>query len=94
MEAPIRIKSETKYDIYKWTVEIKDSDGKTVKTWEGSEKPFDNVVWDGLRDDGMPQAEGMYTAKITVTDENGAVLKSEEIKIKIANTVNYSPVLE
>ncbi len=90
----IRIKSETKYDIYKWTVEIKDSDEKIIKTWEGSEKPFDNVVWDGMRDDGMPHAEGIYTAKITVTDENGTVLKSDEIKIKISNAVNYSPVLE
>ncbi len=80
----IKVNAMTKYDIFKWKVEIKDNKGKIVKSWEGAGKPDETLIWDGLDRDGMPFNEGDYKAVITVTDENDAVIKSGDVIIKIS----------
>ena len=79
----IRIKAATKYEIYKWSLELKDKKGDTVRIWNGAGAPDVEVIWDGLRQDGMPYEEGIYKAVLTVIDENDNSLKSKEIDIKI-----------
>lgn len=79
----IRITAAAKYEIYKWSLELKDKKGKIVRTWFGASIPDTEVVWDGLRDDGMPFEEGEYKALLTLVDENDTVIKSKELTIKI-----------
>lgn len=85
----IRIIAKTKYDIYKWRVELKNAKGETVKTWEGAGQPYETVIWDGLKPDGLPFSEGDYKAKLILTDENDAVIKSEEINIKLSSAEKF-----
>lgn len=80
----ITINAKTKYQIYKWKVEITDSMGDVVKSWQGAGEPDADEVWDGLKNDGMPLDEGEYRAKLTVIDENDIGASSEPIKIKIS----------
>ncbi len=82
----LRTKVRQKYDIYKWELTVKNSKGEIMKKWEGPQMPDDSYVWDGLADDGMPCAEGEYTAQLTVIDENDSVFRSEIFVIKISNT--------
>jgi hypothetical protein len=81
----IRISALTKYEIFKWTIEIKDKKGEVLKNWYGAGNPDTEVVWDGLRTDGMPYEDGDYTAVMTIVDENDTTIKSEPIKIKIGS---------
>lgn len=85
----IRISAQHKYEIYKWRVEVKDAAGAVVKEWDGPANPPDTVIWDGLKKDGMPMADGDYTARLTITDENDAVVKSGTINIKISGQDKY-----
>jgi len=85
----IRIIAKTKYDIYKWRVELKNAKGEIVKTWEGAGQPFETVIWDGLKPDGLPFSEGDYKARLILTDENDTVIKSEEINIKLSSAEKF-----
>ncbi|MBN2754769.1 MAG: hypothetical protein JXR81_07875 [Candidatus Goldbacteria bacterium] len=80
----IKVTAMTKYEIFKWKVEIKDNKGKVVKSWEGAGRPDETLIWDGLDRDGMPFNEGDYKAVIVVTDENDAVSRSADVVIKIS----------
>ncbi|MFP4465893.1 MAG: PorV/PorQ family protein [Candidatus Goldiibacteriota bacterium] len=80
----LRIKADTKYEIFKWKLEIKNSEGDVVKSWEGAGAPDDAYTWDGLTRDGLPEKDGIYKAVLTVTDENDTILKSEKSEIKIS----------
>jgi|GEM_PF-1360912 len=82
----LRTTVRQKYDIYKWELVIKNSKGDVMKKWEGPQAPDDSYVWDGLADDGMPCAEGDYTAQLVVTDENDSVFRSDIFVIKVSNT--------
>lgn len=79
----LRMTAATKYEIYKWSLDLKNKKGETVRAWYGAGIPDTEVVWDGLRQDGMPFDEGDYKAILTIIDENDSTIKSKEINIKI-----------
>jgi hypothetical protein len=90
----IRVYAKTKYEIYKWKVEITDWKGDVVKSWFGAGAPDEVLIWDGLKPDGMPMDEAEYRAVLTVIDENDVSNSSEPIKIKISSTDKYNiPIL-
>lgn len=90
----IRVYAKTKYEIYKWKVEITDWKGNVVKSWFGSGTPNEVLIWDGLKADGMPMDEGEFRAVLTVIDENDVSNLSDPIKIRISLTDKYNiPIL-
>ncbi len=86
----IRVRANTKYEIFKWKIEIKDSGGNIVEEWHGAGKPDDKVVWDGLREDGLPCEEGRYRAVLTVVNENDTVIVSEPTEIILSAADRYN----
>ncbi len=86
----IRVKSKTKYEIFKWKIEILNSSNEIVQEWHGAGEPDDSVVWDGLTESGMPLKDGEYRAYITVVDENDVPIKSEATVIKIKSSDSYN----
>ncbi|MCE5300669.1 MAG: PorV/PorQ family protein [Spirochaetia bacterium] len=84
----IRTSVTTKYEVFKWSLELKDNRGNVVRVWQGAGKPDAEFVWDGLKQDGMPFEDGVYRAVLTVTDENDTVIKSKETKITIKSDDN------
>ncbi|MGD0566474.1 MAG: hypothetical protein ABSA34_03980 [Candidatus Goldiibacteriota bacterium] len=86
----LRVSAMTKYEIFKWLLEIKDKNGAVVKSWNGTGTPDAENVWDGLRQDGMPMDEGDYKAVLTVVDENDKTIKSTETLIRIKSTDAHS----
>lgn len=90
----ITAESNTKYEAYKWIMQIKGPDGRTAKEWMGAGTPDSQFVWDGLRDDGLPHKDGDYRAVMTVTDENDRQIESQELIIKISTNDEYQiPVI-
>ncbi len=85
----IRINAKTKYEIYKWKVELRNKKGEIIKIWEGAGQPYDTVIWDGLKPDGMPQPEGEYFARLILTDETDNTIKSDEITIKLSSSEKF-----
>lgn len=85
----IRINAKTKYDIYKWKVELKNKKGEIIKTWDGPGQPYDTVIWDGLKPDGLPYPEGDYFARLIITDETDTIIKSDEIIIKLSSSDKF-----
>ena len=50
-----------------WKIEISDENGKVVRTFSGTGDLPDEIVWNGLTEDGKPvKADSMYTARLTV----------------------------
>jgi hypothetical protein len=90
----IRINAKTKYTVYKWKIEITDGMGDSVKSWMGAGDPGTEVIWDGLRPDGMPMKEGEFRAVLTVIDENDVSVSSDPIKIKIDNNDTFNIPLQ
>ncbi|HDQ26073.1 MAG TPA: PorV/PorQ family protein [bacterium] len=86
----LRINAKAKYAVYKWKVDITDSAGKTVKTWQGSGQPDERLIWDGLKPDGMVLDEGEYRAVISITDEFDNEQKSDPVKIKISTVETFN----
>jgi hypothetical protein len=93
-KAYIRINAKMKYTIYKWRIEITDGMGDVVKSWNGSGDPDTEVIWDGLKPDGMPMKEGEFRAVLTVIDENDVSAVSDPIKIKISNNDTFNIPLQ
>jgi hypothetical protein len=81
----IRSKAVAKYEIYKWSIDIKDKKGTVIRTWSGTGTPDAEVIWDGLRADGMPYEDGDYSALLTIVDENDTTIKSSPTIIRIGN---------
>lgn len=90
----IRITARTKYEIYKWKLEITDGSGDAVKSFSGAGNPDAEVIWDGLKNDGMPMNEGEFRAIITITDENDVSSSSDPIKIRISNNDAFNIPLQ
>jgi outer membrane protein OmpA-like peptidoglycan-associated protein/flagellar hook assembly protein FlgD len=55
----------------RWTGEIQDSAGITVKTWSFIGMPDPKVTWDGSDDAGKVVADGAYTYRLSATDKAG-----------------------
>jgi flagellar hook assembly protein FlgD len=74
-----------------WTADIKDKDGKSVKSFVWKVKADTNVVWDGRNDAGAQVPDGKYTYMVYTTDRAGNYGESNKIAFEI-NT-EETPVL-
>ncbi|MDR3049380.1 MAG: OmpA family protein [Elusimicrobiota bacterium] len=52
--------------INKWTLSIKDEQGKEVKNFSGSRKLPDHIVWDALLNNGKAVKDGLYSYEWTL----------------------------
>lgn len=72
----------------KWVVEIIDVEDKVVRTFTYHEKGRKQLKWDGKDEEGNPVDDGVYTIKITSTDESGNKFEKiiNNIMIKTGST--------
>jgi flagellar hook assembly protein FlgD len=54
-----------------WTVAVTDADGKTYRTFSGTDNPPSSITFDGKDDSGKRIAEGSYQARLTAKYLNG-----------------------
>ena len=57
--------------VARWTLAIRDGEGKDVRTLEGDLRPPEVIVWDAKNTVGEPVVAGLYTYHFTVTYKNG-----------------------
>ncbi len=64
------------------TITVKDSDGNTVATMDGSTSAGVNrVAWDGSKDDGETASDGAYKIKIEAKNSNGETMTVSDIRL-------------
>ena len=57
--------------VAKWSLQIKDSEGKPVRTLESDLRPPEQIVWDAKNSVGEPVVAGLYNYQFTVDYKNG-----------------------
>jgi hypothetical protein len=57
--------------VAKWSLQINDSEGKTVRTLESDLRPPEQIVWDAKNSVGEPVVAGIYRYQFTVDYKNG-----------------------
>jgi hypothetical protein len=80
------IKSRTKAETKQWQLDVVDKHNQVVRTFGGAGVPPAHVMWDGKDENGMTLADGFYTYRVVVTDEEGRVLKAEDRKVQITTS--------
>ncbi|MFW6312454.1 MAG: FlgD immunoglobulin-like domain containing protein, partial [Spirochaetota bacterium] len=64
-------------DIDTYRVEIRDTAGQSVRTFEGRGEPADNIVWDGAYGTGRRAPDGVYRAYLRTVFTNGVQLEAQ-----------------
>jgi hypothetical protein len=82
----INIKSRTKAETKTWQLDVIDKSNQVVRTFGGQGTPPAHVMWDGKDENGMTLADGFYTYRLVVTDEDGRVLRAEDHKVEITTS--------
>ena len=80
------LKARTKAETKQWQLDIVDKHNQIVRTFGGAGVPPAHVMWDGKDENGMTLADGFYTYRLVVTDEEGRVLKAEDRKVQITTS--------
>lgn len=90
----LNIKSQTKFQIRVWTLEIVNESGALVRKYTGEGSPPHHIVWDGLLDNMTPMPDGNYQVLLVVEDASGATRKSAESAVSIQSILplGVSPV--
>ncbi len=57
--------------VAKWSLQISDSEGKSVRTIESDLRPPETIVWDAKNSVGEPIVAGIYNYRFSVTYKNG-----------------------
>ena len=70
-----------------YTVQVKAADGSTVRTYTGRSKAPEEVLWDGIDDNGKRVADGKYTAALAVSYSNGSRPSAETTPFYVDNHV-------
>ncbi len=104
-ELEIKINAEDSNKIDKWSLEIVDRQGNSFVSFNGTGKPTDLIVWDGIGKTGeLVIAAEDYPYRLTATDEYGnkaqeygvipvdvlVVKEGDKLKIRIAN-ITFAP---
>ena len=63
-----------------------DKHGETVRSFGGLGVPPAHVMWDGKDENGMTLPDGIYNYRMTVVDDEGRVLRTEEKKVQITTS--------
>jgi hypothetical protein len=80
------IKSRTKAETEKWNLDIVDKHNQVVRTFGGLGVPPAHVMWDGKDESGMTLPDGWYRYRMSVTDAEGRVLRTQEKSVQITTT--------
>ena len=80
------IKSRTKAETKEWRLAIIDKHGETVRSFGGFGVPPAHVMWDGKDENGMTLPDGVYRYRMTVIDDEGRVLRTEEKTVEITTS--------
>jgi len=70
-----------------YTVQVKGSDGGIVRTYSGRAKAPEDVLWDGIDDNGKRVADGKYTTALLVSYSNGSKPTAESTPFYVDNHV-------
>lgn len=79
----IHLKSRTKAEARKWTLEIVDKSNIAVRRFSGNGQPPAHVMWDGKDEAGLPLADGIYRYRLVVFDAEGRKFIGPEREIEI-----------
>lgn len=71
LKIPTPDQAKTGNKLVEWKVLIENKDGKTVRTYGGSDNPPSVLKFDGKDESGKTAAEGLYYAKVTAKYLNG-----------------------
>jgi hypothetical protein len=82
----INIQSRTKAETKQWQLDVIDKHNEVVRTFGGPGAPPAHVMWDGKDENGMTLADGFYTYRLVVTDDEGRVLRAEDHKVEITTS--------
>jgi flagellar hook assembly protein FlgD len=84
-----------------WTAEVRNGEGKAVKTWTIMNAALSPITWDGRNDSGSPVPDGSYSYVAYSTDRAGNAFVSTQFPIGIdtqkkqislnADTLAFSP---
>jgi hypothetical protein len=80
----ISLSARTKARAESWTLEIDSPSGQVVRRFGGPGLPPAHVLWDGKDETGLPVADGVYTYRLTVKDEDGRMLNASTRKVEIS----------
>ncbi|HEU4366461.1 MAG TPA: PorV/PorQ family protein [Candidatus Krumholzibacteria bacterium] len=80
------IKSRTKADTKEWRLAIENKHGEVVRSFGGLGVPPAHVMWDGKDENGMTLPDGMYRYRMTVVDDEGRVIRTEEKTVEITTS--------
>ena len=69
------------------TIQVHGPDGAVVRTYSGRAKAPDEVLWDGIDDNGKRVADGKYTATLLVSYSNGSKPTAETTPFFVDNHV-------
>ena len=72
--------------IASYKVDILGSNGRPVKSFEGTLLIPDRIIWDGRTDENTPAPEGIYRARIELLYENGNRLNYTSPAFELDNT--------
>ena len=70
-----------------YTVQVKGSDGGIARTYSGRARAPEDVLWDGIDDNGKRVADGKYTAALSVSYSNGSKPTAESTPFFVDNHV-------
>lgn len=80
------IKSRTKADTKEWRLAIVNKHGEVVRSFGGLGVPPAHVMWDGKDENGMTLPDGVYRYRMTVVDDEGRVIRTEEKTVEITTS--------
>ncbi|HEX5131682.1 MAG TPA: PorV/PorQ family protein [Candidatus Krumholzibacteria bacterium] len=80
------IKSRTKAETREWHLDIVDKHNEVVRSFGGPGIPPAHVMWDGKDEAGMTLPDGVYRYRMTVTDDEGRVIRTEEKTVEITTS--------
>jgi flagellar hook assembly protein FlgD/outer membrane protein OmpA-like peptidoglycan-associated protein len=77
----------TKTGVDSYTVQVKGADGSAVRTYTGRARAPEDLLWDGIDDNGKRVADGKYTAALSVAYSNGTKPTAESTAFYVDNHV-------
>ena len=80
----ISLKSRTKSEADRWSLEFVDKSDQVVRKFGGKGVPPAHVQWDGKDENGVPLADGVYRYQLVVFDHDGRVLTDATHSIQIS----------
>jgi flagellar hook assembly protein FlgD/outer membrane protein OmpA-like peptidoglycan-associated protein len=68
-----------------YTLRVRGTDGATLRTYTGRAKAPEDVLWDGIDDNGKRVQDGKYTAELQVVYANGSQPRAESTPFFVDN---------